>query len=323
MQLSSRFIETAVATVCSFIMVTTAVTWVHAAREESRRFACQDRMREQGIAFQQFVSIHNGFPPRRVGFNNGKPYGGWGGYLMPYLPEAKQGLEWDSRYDFFDAHNKQVAETPIATLICPTSPLDRFVEIQSQASTKSMNPDKDTVFVCRTAVSDYIASNGVLLTNSGYGLNALAGPRGQGNERQPMTDEVNSPLIKITDGLANTLLLIEQAGRPAPWRNRNKLDEAGQFGVSPNARGAWAGWGSIAFGAANRETGETPGRGDSTDCTVNCNNWFGIYSFHQDGAGVLFCDGSVRSMGTGLDPITFAQLTVRDDGNLVNLDDLD
>ncbi len=280
-------------------------------------------MRHQGLAFQKYAAIHSGFPPRRVGFNNGKPYGGWGGYLLPHLPEASQGFEWDSRYDFFDAQNDQVAESALATLICPTSPAGRSVEIQSQASTKSLNPDKDTVQVCKAAVSDYIASNGVLLTGSGYGMNAIAGSRGIGNQRQPMADDEHTSLNKITDGLANTLLLIEQAGRPAPWRNRNKLDEAGQFGVSPNARGAWAGWGSIAFGAANRKTGETPGVGDSTDCSVNCNNWFGIYSFHQDGAVVLFCDGSVRCVGNGLDPITFAQLTIRDDGQLVDLADLD
>ena len=195
--------------------------------------------------------------------------------------------------------------------------MNRFVEIQSQATTKSLNEDKDTVFNCFAAVTDFISSNGVLITRQGYAINALPGEQRNGNERQPMTDDENLPLSKITDGLSNTLLLIEQAGRPDLWRNRQRQEGSGQFGLSPNARGAWAGWGSIAFGAADADTGELPGRGDATDCSVNCNNWFGIYGFHDGGANVLFCDGSVRFIGTQLDPLTFAYLTIRDDGRLV------
>ncbi|MFO1066561.1 MAG: DUF1559 domain-containing protein [Pirellulales bacterium] len=137
-----------------------------------------------------------------------------------------------------------------------------------------------------------------------------------------MIDNGFLPLEKITDGLSNTPLPIEQAaGRPAVCRNGVKKDGAGQFGVSPNARGAWTGWGSIAFGAADSRTGDTPGRGDGSDCSVNCNNWFGMYGFHPDGASALLCDGSVRFFDKRLDPLTFAYLTVRDDGHLIDIDE--
>lgn len=318
---------------CAVIIGAMVLPGLLAARERTRDQTCRDHLRSLGLAFAKFEQTRGGLPPRRTGFNDGNPYGGWGSMIIPYVEEARdneardneahnnEAREYKHQYDFFDPANKAIVESPGPTFQCPSSPAGRVVLIQSQASTKSLNPDKDTVFECRASATDFIASNGVLLTRNGYGIHALGDEGGIGNQRQPMSDNVISPLSKVTDGLANTLLLIEQAGRPSAWRNRTEKPGAGQFGVSPNARGAWAGWGSIAFGAANSETGETPGRGDHTDCSVNCNNWFGIYSFHPQGGHVLMCDGSVRFASTKLDPLTFAYLTIRDDGRMVRQED--
>lgn len=320
MQQTLSRMEVVVLSGCVLVIFAVLAPAVVAARDEARGQACQDRLRRIGTAFSEHASIHGGLPPRRTGFNDGNPYGGWGGQILPYLHLENLSGQFDPRYDFFDPKNKTVVEAPMPVFVCPSSPAERFVQIQSQASTKSLNPDKDTVFTCKAGISDFIASNGVLMTRNGYGINAMGAERGIGNERQPMADNQILPLAKIADGLSNTLLLIEQSGRPSAWRKNKEKPGDGKFGVSPNARGAWAGWGSIGFSAANAETGETPGRGDSTDCSVNCNNWFGIYGFHQGGANVLLCDGSVRFMGLKLDPLTFAYLTVRDDGHLIDQD---
>ncbi|OYW17159.1 MAG: hypothetical protein B7Z55_13095, partial [Planctomycetales bacterium 12-60-4] len=243
-------IEVVVVAVCSAVVCALVGPGLLAARESARELSCQDRLRLLGMAFLRFESAHGGLPPRRSGFNDGNPYGGWGGQILPYLEAGDSTVEYDPRFDFFDPKNKAIVEQQFPVFLCPTSPAERFVQIQSQASTKSLNTDKDTVYTCKAAAVDFIASNGVLMTGNGYGINAMGGERGIGNQRQPMTDNENLPLSKITDGLSNTLLLIEQAGRPSAWRNREEKPGDGQFGMSPNARGAWSGWGSIAFGAA-------------------------------------------------------------------------
>lgn len=290
---------------------------VQAARADAARAQCQENLRKLGQGFQGFEKAHGGLPPRRAGFNNGSPYAGWGAFLLPFLGEAELARKYDPKLDCFDPGNKGAAETPVKAFLCPASPPNRTVVIQSQASAKSENPDKDTVFTVKGGVNDYISSNGVLFPRGGYGLNFLEANQMIGNQRQPMADNVYLPTSKVTDGLSCTLLLIEQAGRPNVWRNGKKQDANDQFGMSANARGAWAGWGSIAFGPAAADTGESPGKGDATDCTVNCNNWFGIYGFHAGGANVLFCDGSVKFVGKRLDPLTFAYLTLRDDGHAI------
>ena len=308
--------------VCGVAWTALLLPVIGAANRDAKVLQCQSNLHNLGAAFADYESAHGGLPPRRAGFNNGEPYGGWGAALIPFIEEQTRAKGFDPKFDFFDPSNREASEAQPAAFLCPAAPRGRSVTVQSQASTKSANPNKDTVYSCRAAVSDFIAANGVLMTRTGYGLNAVAMGDDIGNQRQAMTDNADLPLAKITDGLACTLLLIEQAGRPSVWRNGFKKDDDGQFGMSPNARGAWAGWGSIAFGAANAETGEIPGRGEHTDCSVNCNNWFGIYGFHQSGANVLLCDGSVRYVGTKLDPLTFAYLTLRDDGRLVSPDDL-
>lgn len=308
--------------VCGVTWAALLLPGIGAANRDAKLLACQFNLRSLGSAFADYESARGGLPPRRAGFNNGEPYGGWGTSVIPFLEADAKAKRFDPKFDFFDPTNREATGAQPTAFLCPAAPGDRFITIQSQASSKSANPDKDSVYACRAAVSDFIAANGVLMTRTGYGLNALSLGDNIGNQRQAMTDNANLPLSKITDGLACTLLLIEQAGRPSVWRNGAKKDGDGQFGMSPNARGAWAGWGSIGFGAANAETGETPGRGDHTDCSVNCNNWFGIYGFHEGGANVLFCDGTVRFVGTKLDPLTFAYLTLRDDGHLLSPDEL-
>lgn len=311
-------VEFAVAAVLGLGAVGLLLPRVQAARADAARAQCAENLRKLGQGCLGFEKAQGGLPPRRGGFNNGEPYTGWGAAILPHLGEEAVAKGYNPKLDFFDPANKAAVETQVKAFLCPASPTGRVVKVESQASTKATNLDKDTVFAVKAGISDYISSNGVLLPRGGYTLNFNGGDQMLGNQRQPMGDNDVTPLAKITDGTSTTLLLIEQAGRPEVWRNGKKKDGDGQFGMSPNARGAWAGWGSIAFGPADAQSGENPGKGDSTDCTVNCNNWFGIYGFHAGGAHVLMCDGAVKFVSPKLDPLTFAYLTLRDDGHAIS-----
>lgn len=321
MSMRLRSLDCLVIGVCVFGCAVIALPVVLRAAEDAKEIGCRDRLRTMGDAFLRYESKQGGLPPRRTGFNDGNPYGGWGSQIVPYLGLGADGDRFDPAFDFFDPKNRDVVEAATPAFLCPASPVGRVVQIQSQASTKSLNPDKDTVYTCKAAPTDFIASNGFIAGRAGFVSDAMGRGQGVGNQRQPLIDNDRSPLSAITDGLSGTLLVIEQAGRPTLWRLREQRPGDGQFGLSPNARGAWAGWGSIGFGPADGKTGETPGKGDGTDCSVNCNNWHGLYGFHEGGASALFCDGSVRFIGLALDPLTFAYLTIRDDGHLVYEED--
>lgn len=285
------------------------------SRRTSYETLCQDNLRSLGKAFHEYEQANGGLPPRRTGFGDGgQPYGGWGSKLLPHV-DAELNKKYHHDYDFFDPINKVVAETKIKTFLCPAAPEGRVTKISANATANSANPNKDTLFTSECGPVDYIASNGLFMPDAGYGLNW---PReARGSSHQALTDNDDQPLAKITDGLSQTLLIIERAGAPQVWRVGKRIDKPDQFAGANNARGAWAGWGSLNFGAFDPKDGEGRGKGDDTDCTVNCNNFFGIYGFHEKGANVLLCDGSVRFVTPKLNGLTLARLTTRDDGQLI------
>jgi prepilin-type processing-associated H-X9-DG protein len=292
------------------------------SRQSSDVNVCTQNLQTLGKSFLAFERAQGGLPPRRTGGGFGNtPFGGWGAQILPHLNE-KLGGEYHRDYDYFDPINKKVVETKIAEFICPAAPPDRQVLIRSNASAASVNPSKDVLFETVCGANDYIASNGFNMPRSGYGVGWPDGG-GLGNQRQAMSDTDNRPLTDITDGLSCTILVIEKAGGPASWRMGKKIGDDSLFAGQNISRGTWAGYGSIAFGPMNPNSPDDPlrsGRGDSTDCSVNCNNTFGIYGFHEKGANILLCDGAVRFVSTKLDGLTFGRLTTRDDGQLLSDD---
>jgi prepilin-type processing-associated H-X9-DG protein len=290
---------------------------VQAARADAAREQCKNNLRIIGEGCHGYEKAKGGFPPRRAGFNDGNPYGGWGSQILPYINEPELAKKYNYKLDFFDPTNKAVVETQVKAFKCPASPEKRTTPIQSQASAKADNPDKDTPFKVEAGVNDYIASNGSNAPRSGYGLNATQVDAMGGNARQAMIDNDPLPLSKITDGLSCTILVVEQAGRPDLWRaGKKRKGDGAAFGMANNARGSWAGWGSIVIGPGGADGG--PARGDFTDIAVNSNNQSGVYSFHEGGAHILLCDGSVRFVGKNLAPLTLVYLVNRDDGHLIS-----
>jgi prepilin-type processing-associated H-X9-DG protein len=288
-----------------------------AARQAADVNVCTKNLQTLGKSFQAYEQAQGSLPPRRTGGGFGNtPYGGWGAQILPHLNE-KLSSEFHHDYDYFDPINAKVVANKIAEFICPAAPADRQVLIRSNASSASVNLNKDALFETHCGPNDYIASNGFFMPRVGYG--AGWPERGLGNQRQAMTDTDNRPLTEITDGLSCTILIVEKAGAPAAWRMGKKIGNDDLFAGQNISRGTWAGYGAIAFAPMNPESSETlrSARGDSTDCSVNCNNTFGIYSFHEKGANILLCDGAVRFVSTRLDGLTFGRLMTRDDGQLL------
>ena len=114
----------------------------------------------------------------------------------------------------------------------------------------------------------------------------------------------------MTDGLSNTLHIVEQAGGDKTYNKQ------GQVIANDNNLHfrSWAGFNRLSMRGFS-SNGLTQYGGN---CVINCtSNGSNLYSFHIGGAHALLGDGSVRFLSENLDRLTAENLVTRNDGNPV------
>jgi prepilin-type processing-associated H-X9-DG protein len=117
------------------------------------------------------------------------------------------------------------------------------------------------------------------------------------------------PILAITDGTSNTILLGEIAGRPDVYRVGKK--------VSGTTEGA--GWGDPLNGENWFAGSLFDGSGAQGPCLINCTNLTGrgLYSFHSGGCNLLLCDGSARFVPQGTSGKVIAFMVTRAKGEVI------
>jgi hypothetical protein len=108
----------------------------------------------------------------------------------------------------------------------------------------------------------------------------------------------------VVDGLSNTFLIHEQAGRPALYGEQQTLEDENWAGGGTwvKADEWWLAW-------ARPE--DLPG-------FVNVSNVMNLYSFHSGGGFAAFCDGSVRFISDQTTNPVFVALVTREGGEAVS-----
>ena len=259
-----------------FALLLPAVQW---ARELARRTSCQNNLRQWGIAFHDYESATRILP---AGFRNQSPKGTFVSEILAYLERTD--LPYDRARDWDDPVNRAAIQAHLSLQQCPSAPANRVAT------------DIPGLFA---AAGDYTSTHGV---NSGYCT--LAGwPLYSPPDNNGVLVDAVTTSASISDGLSQTFLLQEDAGRPELWRMGRRVN-----GNSTN--GAWADPDfEIALDGADR--GYVGGGQKMGTCVINCTNDNEAYSFHRGGAFVLMADGSVHFIHESINIQTFAALTTR------------
>lgn len=259
---------------------------VQMARESGRRAACQSNLRQWGLALHQHADVTEVFP---WGYHRTTPTGTFVARLLPYIEQTN--LRYDTTRDWDDPVNLTAIRSELSVLLCPSTPGEhRFDDAR---------PD------LLPAAGDYVGTGGV---NPVYC--ELAGwPLYSPPENNGILIDQTCPLAWVSDGLSNTFLLLEDAGRPQLWR----------MGRPASGRAHNAGWAdpdySIALdGSDSLYTGNGQANGL---CVINCTNDNEAYSFHRGICLSLLGDASVRTLSDSIDPRTFAALSTRASGEVV------
>ena len=195
---------------------------------------------------------------------------------------------------------------PIASFMCPSAPLEPLMTYNVPSTKYRTLPSGVTQI--RMGRTDYSAPSGAGGTwvLQSIGTQAIAtGP--------PILEQ--NKFVKfgaVTDGLSNTLFLVEDAGRPFRY--------GGGFvkrGADRDGNGAAGGWGDqdswFGINGANRLLG-TQGSGPTA---VNGSSDNEIYGFHPGGANVLLGDGSVRFLSESITLAMIAAFISRQGGEIL------
>jgi prepilin-type N-terminal cleavage/methylation domain-containing protein/prepilin-type processing-associated H-X9-DG protein len=278
---------------------------VQKVREAANRMRCQSNLKQIGLALHGFHDVHGKLPPGRVNLalpewgvpTDGLKHG-WAPFILPWVEQ--QSLYDTYHWDVFSADwpNQPLMATHLKLFQCPSAPEPN----RYYTAPPYFSPDPGGQ---KCGCGDYAPTLGV---NPALASLSLIQPAA--DYQGALVPEQWTRLTQITDGTANTILLTEDAGRPA-------LGPAGRpiTGAEQAVKGgAWAGPnnGFIVDGSTPDGT-SAPG-----PCPMNCTNDGEVYSFHPGGANASFADGSVHFLRAGMSIRTLAALITRAGGEVVS-----
>ena len=270
------------------VLIALLLPAVQQARESAIRLKCQANLKQIGLAVHNFEDAHDKLPPSDVRIAG--LHKSWIVYILPYLEQNELAEKYAFSKDWYDPVNRPLAGRKLPVLQCPTAPV-RDIVVTAPDGAKF--PVGMTDYTAHVSLEPNLFTTGVLPPDqSGDGMFSW--------NRIPdkPLETSKTRFLDCADGLSNTLMISEMAGRPEDWKGR-KRQPVDQSTTPPRARGAWAA--SVASVTLQVIGHSYDGLVQPGPCAVNCNNDRGIYAFHPGLANVCFGDGSVRTLTQDLD----------------------
>jgi prepilin-type processing-associated H-X9-DG protein len=293
-------------------------------------------MRQIGLALHNFEGAQGFFPPsgirgtgicRPMNINvdaNGNilPSGQRASsyfytHILPYMEQQALYNNYNLRLDFRRRDNSTTVGTLIGTLLCPSSAnSDKYHNFDDTNTTGDTVQTGGPYFGVRTAVTDYAVNNGIEAGLAATGIVDLTAGAQYAMLQNVTGGEPDNitRIAQVTDGLSNTIMVSESAGRPHLYLAGGRRDAT----VTPG-EGAAGGW-------ADYDTGYTlhsytvDGRRTPGPCFTSCYNGNEDYSFHPGGGNYLMGDGSVRFLKSTTSIRIYVRLLTRAGSEVLSSD---
>jgi prepilin-type N-terminal cleavage/methylation domain-containing protein len=269
---------------------------VQKVREAAARSKCQNNLKQIGLAFHGYHDLKGRFPPALSGGHN------YVQFLLPYIEQTALAGSYDyskawnsSVINASGYSNLSVTQHDIPIMLCPSVSGGRVGPAGGSDAGKY-------VYACDYPVSDYIWDPAMTVLNAVTPKQYLGFWMRVGATSVDLSDPNKAPsATDIEDGLSNTFMVFEDAGRPVRYEDGRENENAGNY---PATNGNWG-------DPANRITVEDVCRGYQVQ---NCNNGNEIYSFHSGGVLNAFGDSSVHFIRQDIFPKVFVALYSRAGG---------
>lgn len=278
------------------ILVGLLLPAVQSAREAARRVSCSNNLRQIGLAAHNYHSAFKQFPRQAV------PGSGhtWAVAMMNFFERGDVQERYDFKYAWNHPKNRDAIQLKIETLLCPSSPKGDYLD--------QVQPN------VWTATTDYVPHGRVAKDIMDAGIvKRRAKPTGLINRRVTRNRDV-------LDGLSNTLLLVECAGRPEYWVLGRRGPQTNNNGCGnldvTSGRSKGGGWAD--------PVNMIPMHGFSEDglrCSgpkvINVTNNNEAYSFHVGGVQINLADGSTRFITANIDLELYASLITKSEMEVI------
>lgn len=308
------------------VLIAPLLPAVQQAREAARRTQCRNNLKQMGLAFHNYLSSFDVFPPAYV-YVPGTLLGGTGQtdlnlhcyteYLLPYLDQTNiyNQINFQAPYwapvDYsplglgnFTVSNRAPMDNVISAYICPSTP--RI----SNKVTQTFN-DLGFPITWTTGAIDYSPFGGVIAGHPNAVYPTIVRPVSPQDRQQGIlsNDNMKVRIGDVIDGPSNTLIMFELAGRNEEYRKGKRFPGGTTVG------GGWADYNN----AENWITGSSvDGALQDGPCMVNCTNRSGegMYSFHPGGINILLADGAVRSISENVSSVVLVNLGTYQGGQI-------
>jgi prepilin-type N-terminal cleavage/methylation domain-containing protein len=312
------------------VLISLLLPAVQQAREAARRSQCKNNLKQLGLAIYNYESTHRVLPPSRISINTPLFQQSWSVMCLPNLDQATLYNKYNFNTHWAHASNQPVTSVQLAVFICPSAPGGNDRGVPPPAV---QNP---TGFTYPVGVGygfiDYGTMNAVrpsFYLSNGLPYPAPTLPFGVTEWDGVIKKNEASPLAACTDGLSNSLMIVEDAGRPRIWQ----VGQPGQdynTGANNGNKTTKDGWGWADINAGYSLDGSTSDGRFQSKSSQNANGSFTLtvvgpeginksndseaYSFHVGGIQVLMADGAVRFLHQNISAATLGALATRSGG---------
>lgn len=299
---------------------------VHCSREAARRIACQNHLRQIGVALHGYEAVMGTLPPCETDAPTSvagacgegevevvdhpgacSDFQSWTGLTLAFMNEASLADHYDLQLPWCSLDNRPAVRTHVSVFTCPSTPGDQR---------------SDPYHVIGAAATDFSAIDevevGVFIDVLGIrdpGIRARRGTLAAQDGRSPR---------HIPDGRSRTIMVAESAGRPLAYfggrpmtRQHADLLLDGDVASFNNSIIASEGTGWADPDASLDIEGVTARRPELFGPRmINAINTGEVFSFHPNGAQFLFADGSIRWIVEQVDTWAFVTLCTRAGGEV-------